>query len=262
MAPPYDVVRLDSIASTQDEAGKRYSGKPVLVVAARQTGGRGRAGRAWQTAPRALAASLAFAPWWPPPTWGRLSLAAAVAARAVLGEVDLEWPNDLMVAADKIGGILVESDGQVVTAGLGVNLWWPSPPQGIGALHDDDPGSGLATELARRWADDLLERVAAGPDRWGLDEYRAACLTIGRLVRWEPDGRGMARDVAPSGELVVETEAGERRLSSGEVWEVRSAVPSPLPSPQPSPQPPPGGRGRSGGRGRTKGSGRSGGRLF
>jgi BirA family biotin operon repressor/biotin-[acetyl-CoA-carboxylase] ligase len=223
MAPPYDVVRFDSTASTQDEAGKRFSGKPVLVVAARQTGGRGRARRPWQSAPRALAASLAFAPWWPLDTWGRLSLAAGVAARAVLGEVDLEWPNDLMVAGDKIGGILVESGGQVVTAGLGVNLWWPSPPQGIGALHDDDPGSGLAPELAQRWAADLLERVAAGPDRWGLGEYRAACLTIGRLVRWKPDGRGMARDVAPSGELVVETEAGERRLSSGEVWEVRYA---------------------------------------
>lgn len=239
MAPPYDVVRFDSIASTQDEAGTRFSGKPVLVVAARQSSGRGRTGRPWQTAPRALAASLAFAPWWPPGTWGRLSLAAGVAARAVLGEVDLEWPNDLMMGGEKIGGILVESDGQVVTAGLGVNLWWPSPPQGIGALYIDDPGPGLAADLAQRWADNLLERVAAGPDRWGLHEYRAACLTIGRSVRWDPDGRGMARDVAPSGELVVETEAGERRLPSGEVWEVRRAVPSP--------HHPPGGRGSSGG---------------
>jgi BirA family biotin operon repressor/biotin-[acetyl-CoA-carboxylase] ligase len=223
MAPPYDVVLLDSIASTQDEAGNRFSRKPVLVVAAHQTGGRGRAGRPWQSAPRALAASLAFAPWWPLDTWGRLSLAAGVAARAVLGEVDLEWPNDLMVAGDKIGGVLLETEGQVVTAGLGVNLWWPSKPQGIGALHFDDPGAGLAVELAHRWAGDLLARVAAGPDRWGLDEYRAVCLTIGRSVRWEPDGRGLARDVAPSGELVVVTEAGERRLSSGEVWEVRYA---------------------------------------
>ena len=116
----------------------RYAGRPLLVVAARQTAGRGRRGRAWEEAARALAATLAFRPAWPEEAWPRLTLAAGLAACRALGEaVRLEWPNDLVAGGVKVGGLLTEAAEGVVAVGLGVNLYWPEPTvAGAGALCD------------------------------------------------------------------------------------------------------------------------------
>jgi len=214
---------VDTTASTQDEARRRFSGGPVLVVAARQTAGRGRRGGAWEAAPRALAATLAFCPPWPEETWPRLTLAAGVAACGALGAgVRLEWPNDLVAEGRKVGGLLTEAAGGVVAVGLGVNLHWPQPTvAGAGALWDQDPGPGAASQMAQAWAQGLLARVAAGPERWGRGEYAACCATLGREVTWEPAGRGRAVAVAVDGGLEVETPAGRRVLYAGEVHTVR-----------------------------------------
>ncbi len=55
----------------------------------------------------------------------------------------------------------------------------------------------------------------------GVDEYAAACATLGREVTWEPAGRGRAVAVQDDGGLVVETPAGRRVLYAGEVHTVR-----------------------------------------
>jgi BirA family biotin operon repressor/biotin-[acetyl-CoA-carboxylase] ligase len=204
------------------------------VVAARQTAGRGRRGRAWEEASRALAATLAFRPAWPEEAWPRLTLAAGLAACRALGEaVRLEWPNDLVAGGAKVGGLLTEAADEVVAAGLGVNLYWPEPTvAGAGGLWAGDPGPEAAPRLAAAWAEDLLARVAAGPGGWGLDEYSARSATLGREVNWEPTGRevtgepagqGRAVALAEDGGLVVETARGRRVLHAGEVHTVRSA---------------------------------------
>jgi len=193
------------------------------VVAACQTAGRGRRGRAWEAAPRAVAATLAFRPDWPEPAWPRLALAAGLAARIALGpQVRLEWPNDLVLAGGKVGGLLTETAAGVVAVGLGVNLWWPRPTvAGAAGLCAADPGPETGRRLAEAWAQDLLGRVAAGPERWGADEYASCCATLGRDVTWEPGGRGRAVAVGTDGGLVVETAAGRRVLHAGEVHTVR-----------------------------------------
>lgn len=223
MATQYELIVLEDIRSTQDEAADRSGPTPVLVVSARQSAGRGRSGRRWETAPRAIAASLAVRPpSWESTQFGRLSLMAALAGRTALGEdISCKWPNDLEQAGAKVAGLLLEASGDLVVIGLGVNLWWPDPPAGFGSLFETDPGPGVVVDLATRWCDDLLARIERGPERWGRQEYRRECRTIGRSIRWHPDGVGVARDVDEEGRLVVETDVGEIRLSSGEVWEVR-----------------------------------------
>ena len=220
---PYAVLCTDTTASTQDEARRRFTGRPLLLVAAHQTAGRGRRGRAWEGAPRAVAATLAFRPPWPEEAWPRLTLAAGLSACRVLGEaVRLEWPNDLVVGTSKVGGLLTEAAAGVVAVGLGVNLYWPQPTvDGAGALGTEDPGPEAAPRLAAAWADDLLARVAAGPDYWGVGDYAARCATLGREVTWEPGGAGRAVGVEADGGLVVETAAGRRVLYAGEVHTVR-----------------------------------------
>ncbi len=225
MATPYATAHFRTIASTQDEARARFDGDPVLVTADRQTAGRGRSGRPWISAPRALAASLAFRPPWPVAAWPRLTLVAGLAAvESLPKEVGLEWPNDIVVGDLKVGGVLSEADDEAVVTGLGVNLWWPDPPPGMGALFEADPGPRAAAEIAAAWADGVLVRSAAEPSDWGRAEYRRVCLTIGAVVSWSPEGRGRVVDVGEDGALVVETAQGPERLRSGEVEGVRSTT--------------------------------------
>jgi BirA family biotin operon repressor/biotin-[acetyl-CoA-carboxylase] ligase len=167
--------------------------------------------------------SLAFAPRWPTATWPRLALVAGLAAHRALGaETGLKWPNDVLAGAGKVAGVLVEASGSIVVAGLGVNLWWPDAPDGVSALHDHDPGPDEMVAIAHRWAGALLAMVEAGPEAWGIDEYRAVCRTIDQDLTWEPDGRGRAIGVNDDGTLAVRTEAGDLALAASVVHEVRS----------------------------------------
>jgi len=220
---PYVIVERDIVDSTQELAAleARTSGRPALVVAGRQRAGRGRLGRPWWNADRALAASFAFRPPWATEAWPLLPLVAALAARdaivATVGRlVDLKWPNDLMVDEAKIGGILSEASGPLVTIGLGVDLWWADPPAGAGSLYPADPGPGVAAGIARRWADRLLARLERPAGDWGRDEYRGACITLGRDVEWEGT-TGRAVTVSTTGALVVETATGLVEVIAGDV---------------------------------------------
>lgn len=226
MDTPYALVSLEVVGSTQDEARALFTGFPVLVVAPRQTAGRGRHGATWETAPRALAVSLAYSSDWEADSVTRIPLVAGLSLIHVLpGPNNLKWPNDLVRGAEKLGGILVERSEDTVVVGVGVNLWWPGAPDGYGAIFGEDPGSIAHLEIAESWAVEFLRRVAGDATEWGRDEYRAVCSTVGQVITWEPGGSGTAIDVDHDGALLVETNAGIERIASGAVREVRGIEP-------------------------------------
>ncbi len=215
MDTPYSMVRLPEVASTQDEARSRFSGTPVLVVADRQSGGRGRAGVGWLNADRALAASVA---WRRETALTVVPLMAGLSIARLTG-LGLKWPNDVVSTSGKVGGILSETADEVTVVGLGMNLFWESPPAGAASLHRFDPGPDAASALAADWARQLLQMVSA--PRWPREEYLDRCTTIGQPIKWVPDGSGLAVDIDESGGLVVESLSGRRTLVSGEVRHVR-----------------------------------------
>ena len=219
MATPYLQKRVDRVASTQDVARGEMSGFPLLVLAPRQTKGRGRSGSEWLTADRALAASLAFRP--EEGDVRPFSLMAGVAAVRASPGLDLKWPNDLMRADLKVGGILVERSDEIVVVGLGLNLWWPDPPDGAGAIYESDPGTARHAEIGALWGAELMDLVDS--EGWPRDEYTRSCSTTGAEITWEPDGRGRAIGVAADGSLVVHTADGEVSIYSGAVAHVRPA---------------------------------------
>ena len=223
MATPYSLHVYDEVTSTQDIAAAALVDEPILVVASRQTEGRGRSQRGWESAPRAMAASLAIRPEWEIGSWPLIPLVAGLAAADVLkGAVRLKWPNDLLVSEDKIGGILVEGSGGALVVGCGLNLWWPEPPAGSGALSTDDPGPEAVVDTATAWAGRLLERLAGSAKDWGRNDYLARSATIGRRVTWEPNGEGKALDIGDDGSLIVETNNGPERLIAGEIRHLRT----------------------------------------
>ena len=217
MATPYLQLRLNSVASTQDEARERLGELPVLVMTGYQTRGRGRSGSGWINADRAVAASLAFLA--KESDQKPFSLMAGVAAARVAEGVRLKWPNDILKDGMKVGGILVERSEEVVVVGLGLNLWWETPPPGMGGLLAEDPGPDRHEESASLWAAHLMGFV--DDDGWPLDEYRALSATLGRDITWEPDGAGVAVDVADDGGLIVDRDGVETTIYSGAVRHVR-----------------------------------------
>lgn len=215
------LITLDVTDSTQDVARAACDGAPVLVVAGRQTRGRGRSGSAWETAPRALACSLALATPWEPTSLPLLPAVAALAVADVWPDVAIKWPNDLLLDDRKVGGILSEASDGVTVVGFGANLWWPGSPVGVVARHDADPGPDDAVRVAEAWAAALLVRIDRGPGEWGRDEYRDRSWLLGKEITWEPAGRGFARDIAADGALVVRVDGEDHRLVSGAVSVVR-----------------------------------------
>jgi biotin-(acetyl-CoA carboxylase) ligase len=150
-----------------------------------------------------------------------ISLLAGIAAGRVL-PIELKWPNDLMIGSNKVGGILVEGAGDVVTVGMGVNLWWPDPPEAMAGVFEDDPGDGLALRLAESWVAEMLALLDSGPEKWPVAEYRQKCQTLGRVISWKPDGAGTAIDVEPDGGLRVRRSNGTVEvIRTGEVRRVR-----------------------------------------
>ncbi len=217
MATPYLQIRRDEVASTQDLARSELGDLPIVVIAQRQTAGRGRSGAEWLNATRALAVSLALRV--ETRDTRPFSLMAGVAAGRVLESIYLKWPNDLLVGTEKAGGILVERSEGVMAVGVGLNLWWPDRPAGFGQVYPEDPGLQAHAEIAGLWAAEMM-RIVDGPG-WPADEYRSLCVTIGLGVSWDPEGSGRAIGVDDDGGLIVDTGGATRTLVAGAIRHVR-----------------------------------------
>jgi len=217
MATPYLQLRKDEVPSTQDLARAELDRLPVVVISARQTAGRGRIGASWITASRALAVSVALS--LDDQDHRPFSLMAGVALTRVIESASLKWPNDILHGSLKVGGILVERSDSLVVTGLGLNLWWPDAPDGMGSLHQTDPGPDLHASLGGLWAAEFLHLIEL--DDWPIEEYRDHCVTIGRHITWEPSGSGIAVDVTVEGELVVDDGTMRRTVISGQIRHVR-----------------------------------------
>jgi BirA family biotin operon repressor/biotin-[acetyl-CoA-carboxylase] ligase len=150
-----------------------------------------------------------------------IPLMTAVAVADAIGdvcrvEVGLKWPNDILIGSHKAGGILVETSDDRVTVGCGLNLWWPDAIEGAVALFDADPGPGVALDVAKAWANGLMDALAGHPDVWDLSRYVGLSATVGRHVAWA-GGEGEAVGIGADGSLIVDTPGGRTFVNAGEV---------------------------------------------
>jgi len=226
-------VRFEEVtASTQATALEMAAaGTPewTLVAAGHQTQGRGRLGRTWVDEPgRALMFSFVLRPELDPGSGGVLTLLAGTALASASSELADQrtactWPNDLLVAGRKAGGILAESRVDAgrfehVVIGIGVNL--RAPPRdvpGAGAVdaEDDDLLDAFFAAFVRGYQP-AHPAFAGGV----IAAYRDVCATLGARVRATIPGavvEGEAVDVDERGGLVVRTPTGEQVVRFGEV---------------------------------------------
>jgi BirA family biotin operon repressor/biotin-[acetyl-CoA-carboxylase] ligase len=253
-------LRAETGSTNADAAAAALRGEPegLVVVAERQTAGRGRRDRQWTSPARAgltlsvlLRPGVAHVRGWPAVStgaYGWIPLLTGVALleavrRVAEVEAALKWPNDLLAGpADKPGkaaGILAEVAGDAVVVGIGLNVTTRAEelPATTGL-----PATSL--RLAGATATDrepLLRAVLRGIAGWYtgwreaggdaemsglLGAYRRDCATIGRPVRaLLPGGgevTGEATSVDVDGQLVIRTADGsDLRVSAGDVLHVR-----------------------------------------
>ena len=207
--------------STQDLARGRAPGD--VVVAWRQTHGRGRDGRTWEDTGLDGMAMTAVVDVSGP--WIALAAGAAaadaierVAPRLVVG---LKWPNDLMIAGRKVGGVLIERHGDASLIGIGIN---------VAQRSFSDELSGRATSLLMAGACidrlALLEALAPALDRQlaageaaAIDAFRCRDMLRGRTVRIGAGG-DMVEGVVESIDPLV----GIRVLTAGGVAHVDAST--------------------------------------
>lgn len=226
---------LAECGSTNTEALNhlREGGGPLLISADRQTAGRGRRGRPWQSDDAALTFSLARTMPAALDLSG-LSLAVGCAVADTLdpggGRIQLKWPNDVYLDGAKLCGILIETvplphERRGVVIGIGVNLR-PLPSDadlgvfttGHAALQMLDPQATAATTLDRLAP--ALDALLADFETLGFTPWQAVFarrdLMLNQRVR-AGDQPGIARGVGPQGELLLETAAGLMAVNGGEV---------------------------------------------
>lgn len=245
------VLTFDALPSTNTAAFdlvQNDMATPFWVVTKEQLDGRGRRARRWISTPGDLLTSvccdlnasvnLAYLP-----LAASLSLYEALTAcdRDLCDVLRLKWPNDLLLGGQKISGILLESrkcdDIWRVVTGFGVNL---ARPVGLGdreARCRERPAISLAEEGFSITADTLLNALIPAQRRWfdalcGGEEalirsaWLAHAVGLGEAIDVRlahETKRGRFVDLAPDGQLVLESQSGEiYQISAGDVFLLES----------------------------------------
>jgi len=201
---------------------------PIWIQADRQTSGRGRRGRTWDSPTGNLAATLLLRPKRPTAECAQLSFVAALSTCDVVShfvpaaETRLKWPNDVLIRGRKVCGILVETAHGKAIAGIGVNVnFEPSQvkdtPTDATSLSVE---SGLPVDRS-----DLVVALCGSLELWYrcltrepgdvFAAWRARLETLGRdVIVQEASTRTRARalSVRPDGGLVVRPLNGSERV--------------------------------------------------
>ncbi len=235
----FDVHRLDEVGSTNDEAKRMaHEGAPegTVVVAARQTAGRGRRGRAWVSAEGNLFLSVILrpriAPADAPPLAPAMGLAVALAIEEVAPlSAELKWPNDVKVGGRKVAGVLSESlvsagALSAVIVGIGLNVGAELPPElaeiatTLSREAVRNVRKGEIEEALLKSIADVYARFLDGGFAAVHDEWQARDALLGTEVRIDTGTRvvtGTARGITAAGALRVESAATLTEITTGEI---------------------------------------------
>ena len=230
--PTFSVEILPEVDSTNTELMRRARAgqtDPVLLVAERQTAGRGRLGRDWKSDAQGLGGTLTFSLGVPlaPADWSGLSLAVGLAVvESLHPELRLKWPNDVWLQHRKMAGILIETasvgEARYAVIGVGINI----APRDATDLRT--PPAAVQELWPEATAPDTLARIALplvqAIQRFEVEgfaplrpAFHARDLLYGQTVVCSDGTSGTARGVDASGALLVHTDQGLIKINSAEV---------------------------------------------
>jgi BirA family biotin operon repressor/biotin-[acetyl-CoA-carboxylase] ligase len=242
LPPGYQLVRYDSVGSTNDEAKRlaRDGAREGTVVWAReQTAGRGRLGHVWVSPPGNLYTSLILCPDCPPRRAAQLGFVAALAVGAALDALlprleglFYKWPNDILVNGRKLAGMLLESEMTnpdklaFLILGVGINLASSPRLAEYPATSLSEEGLGEIPSVVM--LEEFCGRFHFWQKRWtkeGFAPVRAVWLTRAASHRELIEVRlktgtlhGRFLDIDDEGALLLEDTTGQHRVTAGEVF--------------------------------------------
>lgn len=204
---------LGTVPSTQDVLAEwKEAPEGALVVAERQTRGRGRLGRPWESPPGNLYFSVLLKKCDP-----LLPLRAGLALVEAVGFGSLKWPNDLLSSdGRKMGGILIEQSGSRILLGVGINV-----------ERAPIPTSAAIAEFKKVERAQLLVDFLWSLEKWLFKEsgevlhhWKSRNVTLGKEVVVRMGDRvllGKAVNLGPNGELILHTGKGLVTVRAGDV---------------------------------------------
>ena len=234
---------VDVTGSTNDdllEAGKQGAPHGTGLAARAQTAGRGRRGHKWDSTAGNLLLSIVLRPCVNPAKYSGLAAVSGLAVLEALemqglaNEIDLKWPNDLVLSGRKVCGILAEAlpgpEGSLwVVVGIGINVcqrredFLPELRETAASLSMIAGAEIDRAALETAFLEELeaLRRELPQETAERRQEYGAACLNLGHRVRvLRPGGEreALAVSLTPDYGLAVRYDDGtEEVLRSGEV---------------------------------------------
>lgn len=238
-----NIFSFDRVGSTNVIAHKYAErGEPdgTLILAERQTAGKGRLGRNWHSpAKRGVYMSLIIRPEIPPTSAPGLSLVAALSVAQALRDYPrikaaIKWPNDVLHDGRKLAGVLTELSAEVdrvkyVIIGIGINV-----NHELQEFPEELREKATSLKIVKQQHIDRVQIVRAvllrlenhyheyvkhGFKRL-LKTIKSYSCVIGRQVVFNSGDEarsGKAIDIDPHGLLVVEVNGRKTLLSSGEV---------------------------------------------
>lgn len=231
---------IDSTNARAKEMAAKGAAEGTVVVAEKQTKGRGRKGRDWfSPVTGGIYCSLIFRPDFPPDQGPRITFLSAVAAAEALGRfvpsgLTVKWPNDILFNGKKVAGILTEMTSEMDTidyavVGIGINVNTDTFPREI-----RQTATSLYRETNQRFSRVAILRVyLEAMEKWYdvlrnegfapiLKKWGAMAHIVGKAIRVEMVDKtieGNVRAVDPDGVLILEDGDGaSHRILSGDVF--------------------------------------------
>ena len=230
---------IDSTNQKAKQLGEEGCPHGTLVIAEQQEVGRGRRGRSWECpAGAGIFMTLVLRPEICANNAPMMTLVAALAVSAAITKkagvtAEIKWPNDIVINGKKVCGILTEmsiAEGQVsyIVLGIGINAHNTDFPEEI-----SDRATSLYLETkAHLDRAELTEEILEQFEHYyavfmkteeleGLaEEYNSRLVNRNRRVKVLDEKEpfeGRAVGITVHGELMVDTEQGQRLVSAGEV---------------------------------------------
>lgn len=230
---------IDSTNLEAKRLGEQNTPHGTIVIAEKQTAGRGRRGKGWESpSGSSIYMTILLRPELEPTHAPMLTLVMAMAVtKAIQQETELEakikWPNDVVVNGKKVVGILTEMSTEIdyinhVVIGVGINVNTQKFPEEISAT-----ATSLALEKGKQMRRSPLivsvmqqfetyyERFIQSKDlAFLMEEYNHLLVNCNREVKvlGKESYTGIARGINTKGELLVERENGETEVVfAGEV---------------------------------------------
>lgn len=223
------VIQLDEVGSTNEYAKTiaHEVSEGTVVVAKRQTAGRGRKGRSWVSPEGGLWISVILKP---PRVDPRLAFVGALAVVDTLADfgisAGIKWPNDVWVGGRKVSGILAEGKaGEYSILGIGLNVNNPIPEE-----LKDNATSMMELIGSKLPLEKVLKRLLLHLDGWYrvflerpdllMAKVRERTLILGKpvtVIEGEERISGIALDVLDDGSLLMDIGGQLRRITYGDV---------------------------------------------